>query len=51
MVGQRVRARFGSLDGIVGILLANGDKWLVISVAAIHQVLSINIEGYDVEPI
>jgi transcription antitermination factor NusG len=50
-VGQRVRVRGGSLDGIEGILLANGDKRLVISVAAIHQSLSINIEGYDVEPI
>jgi len=50
-VGQRVRLRGGSLDGIEGILLANGEKRLVISVAAIHQSLSINIEGYDVEPI
>jgi transcription antitermination factor NusG len=49
--GQRVRVRGGSLDGIEGILQANGDKRLVISVAAIHQSLSINIEGYDVEPI
>ena len=50
-VGQRVRVRGGALDGIEGILVANGDRRLVISVAAINHSLSINIEGYDVEPI
>lgn len=50
-VGQRVRVRGGALDGIEGILVANGGRRLVISVAAIHHSLSINIEGYDVETI
>lgn len=50
-VGQRVRVKGGALDGIEGILTANGDRRLVISVAAVHHSLSINIEGYDVESI
>jgi transcription antitermination factor NusG len=50
-VGQRVRIRGGSLDGVEGILLASGGARLVISVSAIHQSLSISIEGYDVQPV
>jgi transcription antitermination factor NusG len=51
-VGQRVRVRGGSLDGVEGILVAhNGSRNLVISVEPIHRSLSIRVEGYQVEPV
>jgi transcription antitermination factor NusG len=50
-VGQRVRIRGGALDGIEGILAQKGDRTLVISVEPIHRSLSIDLEGYRVEPI
>jgi transcription antitermination factor NusG len=52
-VGQRVRIRGGALDGVEGILVATGGARLVISVSAIHQSLSVSIEGegYDVQPV
>lgn len=51
-VGQRVRVRGGSLDGVEGILVAqNGNRNLVISVEPIHRSLSIDIDGYQVEPV
>jgi transcription antitermination factor NusG len=51
-VGQRVRVRGGSLDGVEGILVAqNGNRNLVISVEPIHRSLSIHIDGYQVEPV
>jgi len=51
-VGQRVRVRGGSLDGVEGILVANnGSRSLVISVEPIQRSLSIRIEGYQVEPV
>jgi len=51
-VGQRVRVRGGSLDGVEGILVANnGSRNLVISVEPIQRSLSIRVEGYQVEPI
>jgi len=51
-VGQRVRVRGGSLDGVEGILVGqNGNRNLVISVEAIERSLSIHIEGYEVEPV
>lgn len=50
-VGQRVRVRGGALDGVEGILATKGDRRLVISVESIHAAFSINLEGYDVEPI
>lgn len=51
-VGQRVRVRGGSLDGVEGVLVAsNGSRNLVISVEPIHRSLSIRIEGYQVEPV
>jgi len=51
-VGQRVRVRGGSLDGVEGILVGqNGSRNLVISVAPIERSLSIRIEGYKVEPL
>ena len=51
-VGQRVRVRGGSLDGMEGILVAqNGSRNLVISVEPIQRSLSIQIDGYQVEPV
>lgn len=51
-VGQRVRVRGGSLDGVEGILVSqNGSRNLVISVEPIQRSLSIQIEGYQVEPV
>src|ERR1700686_2342571 len=51
-VGQRVRVRGGSLDGIEGILLArNGNHTLVISVGSIQRSLAIKLDGYSVEPL
>jgi transcription antitermination factor NusG len=51
-IGQRVRVRGGSLDGIEGILLArNGSHTLVISVEPIQRSLAVSINDYKVEPI
>lgn len=50
-VGQRVRVRGGALDGVEGILSTKADRRLVVSVESIHAAFSINLEGYDVEPI
>ena len=50
-VGQRVRVRGGVLDGIEGILSTKGDRRLVISVDSINASFSIDLEGYDVEPV
>ena len=51
-IGQRVRIRGGSLDGVEGILTSrSGDRTLVVSVDAIQRSLAVRIEGYDVEPI
>jgi len=51
-VGQRVRVRGGSLDGVEGVLVANnGSRHLVISVEPIQRSLSVSLEGYQVEPV
>jgi transcription antitermination factor NusG len=51
-VGQRVRIRSGSLDGVEGILVAqNGTRNLVISVEPIQRSLSIRVEGYQIEAV
>jgi transcription elongation factor/antiterminator RfaH len=51
-VGQRVRIRGGSMDGVEGVLLsANGDRTVIISVDAIQRSLAVRVEGYDVEPL
>ena len=51
-IGQKVRIRGGSLDGVEGVLLSrNGDRTLIISVDAIQRSLSVRVEGYDVEPL
>jgi transcription antitermination factor NusG len=49
-VGQRVRIRGGSLDGVEGILSGHkDDQSLVISVEPIQKSLSIRVQGYCVE--
>src|SRR6266852_8442643 len=51
-VGQRVRIRGGSMDGVEGVLLsANGDRTVIISVDAIQRSLAVRVEGYDVDPL
>ena len=51
-IGQKVRVRGGSLDGVEGILEAHkGDRSLVITLEPIQRSLSICIDGYDVEPV
>ena len=50
-VGQRVRVRGGSLDGVEGILVTKGERRLAVSVESVHASFSINLEGYDVEPV
>jgi transcription termination/antitermination protein NusG len=51
-VGQRVRIRGGSLDGVEGILSAHDeDQSLVVSVQLIQRSLSVRIQGYAVEPV
>jgi transcription antitermination factor NusG len=51
-IGQHVRVRGGSLDGIEGILLArDGPRTLIISVDAIQRSLAVRIQGYEVEPV
>lgn len=49
-IGQRVRIRGGSLEGVEGVLLSrDGDRTLIISVDAIQRSLAVRVEGYDVE--
>lgn len=51
-VGQKVRIRGGSLDGIEGILIGrNGERRLVISVHVIRKSMAVVVEGYDIEPV
>jgi transcription antitermination factor NusG len=50
-VGQRVRVRGGSLDGVEGVLVAvKGERSLLISIELINRSLCVSIEGYHVEP-
>ena len=49
-IGQRVRIRNGSLQGVEGILQSrSGESTLVISIDAIQRSMAIRIDGYDVE--
>ena len=49
-IGQRVRVRGGSLDGIEGILVArNGNRTLVISVEPVQRSLAVCIDDYSIE--
>jgi transcription antitermination factor NusG len=51
-VGNRVRVRGGSLDGVEGVLVAkNDDLSLIVSVQIIQRSLSIRIDGYQVESV
>jgi transcription antitermination factor NusG len=50
-IGQRVRIKGGALDGIEGILAAQDDRNLVITVEPIYRSLSVCIDGYRFEPI
>jgi len=51
-LGQRVRIRNGALSGVEGVLIArNGERTLIVSVDAIQRSLSVQISGYDVEPV
>jgi transcription antitermination factor NusG len=51
-IGQRVRIRGGSLDGIHGILTAvSNDRTLVVSIECIQRSLAIRIDGYGVDPV
>jgi len=51
-VGQRVRVRGGSLDGVEGIFVARrGQRRLMIFIEPIQRSLSVDLEGYDVEPV
>ena|SRR5256885_3951805 len=51
-VGQRVRIRGGSLDGMEGIWLGHKRKGtLIISVELIQRSLAISVEGFEVEPV
>jgi transcription termination/antitermination protein NusG len=51
-IGQRVRIRGGSLDGIEGILVRrNGVRRLIISVETLERSLSVCVEGLAVEGI
>jgi transcription antitermination factor NusG len=50
-VGQRVRVRGGSLEGVEGIITAvHGDKSLVISVDLIQKSITIRVTGFTIEP-
>jgi transcription antitermination factor NusG len=49
-IGERVRIRGGSLDGVEGILQAQkNSRVLVISIDPIQRAISIDLEGYNVE--
>jgi len=49
-VGQRVRVRGGSLDGMEGILLRHGkDESLIVSVELLQRSVAIRVNGYDIE--
>jgi transcription antitermination factor NusG len=49
-IGQRVRIRGGSLDGIEGAIVAgHGNRKLVVSVELIQRSIAVTVEGYDVE--
>ncbi len=51
-IGQRVRIRGGSLDGVEGVLTAiNGDQSLIVSVELIQRSIAIRMTGYNVEAV
>lgn len=51
-LGQRVRIRGGSLDGVEGVLVGrDSDSKLVISIELIQRSLAVSIYNFDVEPV
>ena len=51
-LGQRVRIRGGSLDGVEGILVRReSDSKLVISIELIQRSLAVSVYNFDVEPV
>ncbi len=51
-IGQRVRIQGGALDGVEGILAAEGsDRSLIITIEPIERSLSIRVEGYNIEAV
>jgi transcription antitermination factor NusG len=49
-IGNRVRIRGGSLDGVEGILLRNDRAQnLVVTIELLHRSASIQLNGYDIE--
>jgi len=51
-VGQRVRVKGGSLDGVEGVLVGKrSQRKLLIMIEPIQRSLSVDLEGYDVEAI
>jgi transcription antitermination factor NusG len=51
-VGQRVRIRGGSLDGVEGVLLAKHDDLsLLVSIKIIQRSLAVRVAGYRIERI
>ena len=51
-LGQRVRIRGGSLDGVEGILVGrDSDSKLVISIELIQRSLAVSVYNFDVEPV
>jgi len=49
-VGQKVRIRGGSLDGVLGILTAvNNDRSLVVSMECVQRSIAVRLDGYGVE--
>jgi transcription antitermination factor NusG len=49
-VGERVRIRGGSLDGVEGVLIEDGDeRKLVVSVDLVGKSVSISLHNYDLE--
>lgn len=51
-VGQKVRVKGGSLDGVEGVLVGKrSQRKLLIMIEPIQRSLSVDLEGYDVEAI
>jgi transcription antitermination factor NusG len=51
-IGQRVRVRGGSLNGMEGILLRQGkDQSVIVSVELLQRSVAIQVEGYEVESV
>lgn len=49
-VGQRVRIRGSSLDGVEGILVSKNDDFsLIVSINIIQRSLSVRVAGYRIE--